>query len=255
MITLNKVLFITGGGTGIGQGIAVEFAKAGYDVAFSYRGSASGAKDTIDAIEKCGRKAFAVKADVSIIDDIHYMFDKVMAEFGRIDVFINNAGITEKSDFLSTTPELFDKICNVDYRGSFFCIQRAAQIMADKNIKGSIILISSNNATAHFADVSVYGSAKAAAEKMAEHAAIELAKYGIRVNSIKPGWTDTGSARLDAKEDTYYKIPLRKWATVEEIGQTALYLSSDAAASVTGTSILVDNGALLVCDKRERYGF
>ncbi len=121
------------------------------------------------------------------------------------DVFINNACITEKSDFLSTTPELFDRICRVDYRGAFFCIQRAAQIMSDKNIKGSIILISSNNATADFADVAVYGSAKAAAEKMAEHAAIELAKYGIRVNSIKPSWTDTGSERLDAKEDTYYK--------------------------------------------------
>lgn len=127
--------------------------------------------------------------------------------------------------------------------------------MSDKNIKGSIILISSNNATADFADVAVYGSAKAAAEKMAEHAAIELTKYGIRVNSIKPGWTDTGSERLDAKKDTYYKIPLKKWATVKEIVQTALYLSSDAAASVTGTSIVIDNGALLVSDKRERYGY
>lgn len=252
---MNKVVFITGGGTGIGQGISIEFAKAGYDVAFSYRGSAQGAKETARAIESLGRRVLAVKADVSNVDEIHQMFERVITEFSRIDVFINNAGITEKSDFLSTTPELFDRICRVDYRGAFFCIQRAAQIMSDKNIKGSIILISSNNATAHFADVAVYGSAKAAAEKMAEHAAIELAKYGIRVNSIKPGWTDTGSKRLDAKEDTYYKIPLKKWATVKEIGQTALYLSSDAAASVTGTSIVIDNGALLVSDKRERYGY
>lgn len=250
-----KVAFITGGGGGIGRGIAIELAKAGYDVAFSYCSNADGAKKTSAEIEKYGRRAFAVKADVSDIGDIHRMFDEVVAEFGGLDLFVNNAGITEKADFLHTTPELFDRICGVDYRGAFFCIQSAACVMAEKGIKGSIVLISSNNAAAHFADVSVYASAKAAAEKMARHAAIELAKYGIRVNTVEPGWTDTGASRLDSKEETYYKIPLGKWATVEEIGRTVLFLASDAAASITGASILVDNGACLVSDKRERYGF
>lgn len=251
----NKVAFVTGGGTGIGQGIAIELAKAGYDVAVSYRGSAEGAKKTVAEIEKYNQKALAVKADVSNVEDIKRMFSEVMAEFSRLDLFVNNAGITEKADFLSTTPEMFDRICNVDYRGAFFCIQTAAKIMVENNIKGSIVLISSNNAIAHFADVSVYGSAKAAAGKMAEHAAIELAKYGIRVNTIEPGWTQTGAERLDNKEETYYKIPLKKWATVEEIGKAVIFLDSDGAASITGTSILIDNGACLVSDKRERYGY
>lgn len=254
-MAMSKIVLITGGGTGIGSGIAVEFAKAGYDVAISYCGSAEGAAKTIEAIEKCGQKGFAVKADVSKIDDINKMFDEVISHFGRLDVFVNNAGITEKSDFLHTTPELFDKICAVDYRGAFFCMQRAGRIMVDMNIQGNIILISSNNATAHFADVAVYASAKAAAEKMSRHAAIELAKYKIRVNAIAPGWTDTGAARLDAKEETYYKVPLNKWATVEQIGKTAVFLASDAADSITGTTIIMDNGAVLVSDKRERYGF
>ena len=127
--------------------------------------------------------------------------------------------------------------------------------MVENNTKGNMIVISSNNAKAHFADVSVYGSAKTAAGKMAEHAAIELAKYGIRVNTIEPGWTQTGADRLDNQEETYYKIPLKKWATVEEIGKTVIFLDSDAAASITGTSILIDNGACLVSDKRERYGY
>lgn len=250
-----KTVFITGGGTGIGSGIAIEFAKAGYDVAISYCGSAEGAAATIEKIKKLGRKAISIKSDVSKIANINHMFDEVVSYFGRIDVFVNNAGITEKADFLNTTPEMFDKICAVDYRGAFFCIQKAAQIMADKCICGSIILISSNNSTAHFADVAVYASAKSAAEKMSRHAAIELAKYGIRVNAIAPGWTDTGAARLDAKEETYYKIPLKKWTTVKEIGQTAVFLSSNSASSITGTTILIDNGACLVSDKCERYGF
>ena len=91
---MNKVVFITGGGTGIGQGISIEFAKAGYDVAFSYRGSAQGAKETARAIESLGRRVLAVKADVSNVDEIHQMFERVITEFSWIDVFINNAGIT-----------------------------------------------------------------------------------------------------------------------------------------------------------------
>lgn len=251
----NKIAFVTGGGTGIGSGIAIQFAKAGYDVAISYCGSADGAAQTVKNIEMCGQKGLAISADVSKINDIDFMFDEVLSRFGRLDVFVNNAGITEKSDFLNTTPELFDKICAVDYRGAFFCIQKAGRIMADMHIHGNIILISSNHVTAHFADVAVYASAKAAAEKMSRHAAIELAKYGIRVNAIAPGWTDTGAARLAAKDETYYKIPLKKWATVEEIAKIAVFLGSDAAASITGATILADNGACLVSDKRERYGY
>lgn len=252
---MKKVAFVTGGGTGIGQGISIELAKAGYDVAFSYCGSVDGKNKTVKEIEKLGGKALALKADLSKINDIDRMFEEFASTFSRLDLFVNNAGITEKSDFLHTTPELFDKICAVDYRGAFFCMQRAAQIMVDKSIKGNIVLISSNNAIAHFADVSVYASAKAAAGKMAEHAAIELAQFGIRVNTVAPGWTDTEAARLDAKEETYYKIPLKKWATVEEIGKTVIFLDSPAAASITGTTIIMDNGAVLLSDKRERYGF
>ena len=252
---MKKVAFVTGGGTGIGQGISIELAKAGYDVAFSYCGSVDGKNKTVKEIEKLGGKALALKADLSKIDEIDRMFEEFASTFSRLDLFVNNAGITEKSDFLHTTPELFDKICAVDYRGAFFCMQRAAQIMVDKSIKGNIVLISSNNAIAHFADVSVYASAKAAAGKMAEHAAIELAQFGIRVNTVAPGWTDTGASRLDDKESTYYKIPLKKWASVDEVADAVKYLASHSARSITGVTLTVDNGALLVSDKRERYGY
>lgn len=250
-----KVAFVTGGASGIGRVIALTFAKNGYDVAFSYFGSEAAAKDVQTEIKKLNCNTLAIRSDLSKCADIDSMFEAFKDRFNRLDVFVNNAGITEKSSFLNTTEELFDKICDVDFKGAYFCAQKAAKMMIANNIKGSIIMISSNNAYAHFADVSVYGSVKAAMTKMAEHMAIELAKYKIRVNTIAPGWTDTGAARLDAKEETYYKIPLCKWVEPSEIAETAVYLSSSAAKSITGATIVMDNGALLVSDKRERYGY
>ena len=252
---IRKVAFVTGGASGIGKALAISFAENGYDVAISYLGSVDGARQVVSEIERKNRKALAIKADLGKVADIDAMFEEFKKHFDRLDVFINNAGITEKSYFLDTTEELFDKICNVDFKGAYFCTQKAARFMVEKGIEGSIIMISSNNAYAHFADVSVYGSVKAAMTKMAEHIAIELARHKIRVNTIAPGWTDTGAARLDAKSETYYKIPLCKWVDTSEIAEAALYLSSSAARSVTGATLVIDNGALLVSDKRERYGY
>lgn len=249
------VVFITGGASGIGKGIALAFAKKGYDVAISYNTSEDGAKKTVSEIEAMGQKAIMLKADIGKYGDIIKMFDEFKKHFSSLDVFVNNAGVTEKAPFLDTTEEIFDKICGVDYKGAYFCMQQAAKIMKENEIKGSIIAVSSNNSITHFADVSVYGSVKTAVNKLAEHAAIELAKYGIRVNVIAPGWTDTGAKRLDAKEETYYKVPLQKWVTVDEIAEACLFLSSPAASSITGATMVLDNGAALVSDKRERYGF
>lgn len=249
----NKVALVTGGASGIGKGIATELAKYGYDIAFSFLSSKENADNVKAEIEKAGRKAVAIKADLSTVSGVNKLFDEFEKEYSKLDLFVNNAGLTEKSPFLETTEEIFDSMCNLDYKGAFFCMQRAAKYMIKTETQGSMVVISSNNAIAHFADVSVYGSTKAAVTKLAEHIAIELAKYKIRVNTIAPGWTDTGAARLDNKEDTYYKIPLHNWTTPEEIAEAVLYLAS--AKSVTGTTLVIDNGALLVSDKRERYGF
>ena len=255
MSELKKVALVTGGGTGIGKAIAIEFAKAGYDVAVTYVSSDVGALDTVSKIENLGQKAAAIKCNLSKMQDIENLFYEFSKRFDRLDVLVNNAGITKTASFLDTDEELFDTICDVDLKGSFFCTQKAAKLMIEKNIEGSVVMISSNHAGAHFADVSVYATIKTALNKLAEHCAVELAKHKIRVNTIAPGWTDTGAARLDDKEKTFYKIPLCKWATPEEVAKAAVYLSSDAAASVTGATLVMDNGASLVCDKRERYGF
>jgi len=121
--------------------------------------------------------------------------------------------------------------------------------------KGNIVAIASNNAFCQFARASAYAAMKAGLVKMVRSIGLEMAKYGIRVNAIAPGWTDTGAARLDAKESTYYKIPLHRWVLPEEVGQTVLFFDSPAAQSITGVTLVMDGGAQLLSDKAEKYGF
>lgn len=252
---MGKVALVTGAGTGIGKVIAITLAENGYDVAVHYCGSKNGADEVVKTIESMGQKAVAIQADISKFEEIEKLFNTFNKHFDRLDLFVNNSGITKKSNFLQTDENTFDLMCNVNLKGSYFCMQNAAKIMVEKQICGSMVVISSNNYKAHFADVSVYGSLKAGLNKLAEHIAIELAKYKIRVNTIAPGWTDTGASRLDEKESTFYKVPLKKWVEPKEIADTVLYLASDSAKSVTGATIVIDNGALLVSDKAEKYGF
>ena len=182
------------------------------------------------------------------------LFEAFRRDFPKLDLFVNNAGITLLAPFLEMTPEDFDRNCAVDFRAPYFCMQEASRMMA-KAGGGNIVVIASNNAHCHFARASAYGSMKTGLVKMAEHVALEMSRFGIRCNSIAPGWTDTGAARLDAKESTYYKIPLRRWVQPEEIGQAVLFLDSPAAASITGACIVMDGGARLLSDKSEKYGF
>ena len=249
------VAFVTGGATGIGKSIALAFGRKGYDVAISCKSNVEGGLTVAEEIRAMGRKCVVLQADLSKYGDVTNMFEAFREHFDRLDVFVNNAGVTKKCPFLQASERDFDEICDVDFKGAYFCMQSAARIMVEKGIEGNIIAISSNNAVAHFADVSVYGSVKTALTKLVEHVAVELAKYKIRANTVAPGWTDTGAARLDAKEETYYKIPLNKWVDPSEIAETCLFLASPAARSITGATIIMDNGAVLVSDKRERYGF
>lgn len=249
------IALVTGAGTGIGKAIALKLGESGYDVAVHYNSSTQGADEICELIRKNGQRAISIKADLSDTSSIMGMFDTVEKELGAVDLLVNNAGITKTAPFLETDENLFELIYKVDVKAAYFSTQCACKQMIKHGKKGSIVAISSNHSKAHFANVSVYGTMKAALNKMMEHIAIEMAKYGIRVNTIAPGWVDTGASRLDEKETTYYKIPLKKWATVEEIADTVLFLASDSAASITGATLTVDNGASLMCDKGEKYGF
>ena len=249
------VALVTGAGTGIGKAIALRLAKEGYDVAVHYNSSPKGALEVSEQIRALGRRAVTIQANLMDINSIAPMFERIEEELGCVDLFVNNAGISDKAPFLETDEELFEKIYKVDVKAAFFCMQNACKQMIKHNKKGSIVAISSNHYKAHYAQVSVYGTMKAALNKMVEHVAIEMAKYGNRANIISPGWVDTGASRLDDKESTYYKIPMGKWANVDEIADAVVYLASDSALSITGANLVIDNGALLLSDKLERYGY
>lgn len=251
---MSRTALVTGAGTGIGRAIALELGKAGYDVALHCNGSRDGAEGAAAEIRALGRKTSVLQYDLCDVAKIDGMFKAFAAEFGRLDLFVNNAGITLLAPFLEMTPEAFEKNYAVDFRAPYFCMQAAAKMMVPQG-GGNIVAIASNNAYCQFARVSAYGSLKAGLVKMVKHVALEMSKFGIRCNAIAPGWTDTGAARLGEKETTYYKIPLRRWVQPSEIGQTVLFLDSPAAASITGECLVMDGGSQLLSDKGEKYGF
>lgn len=249
-----KKALVTGAGTGIGQGVAIALAKAGYDVAVHYHSSAEGAMQTVREISRYGAEGYAIQADLSDKKQIDRLFSQALEQLGGLDLFVNNSGVTMKTELPKTTQEQFDFLCGIDFRAAYFCVQAAANAMIARQTAGNIVIITSNNAFQTRPDLSLYGSMKAALVKLGRHAAVELARYHIRVNTIAPGWTATPRTLQGDTEKITAEIPLKRWAQPEEIGRIVLFYASDAAASITGNCITVDGGATLVNDQIEKYG-
>ncbi len=249
-----KRAIVTGAGVGIGQGIAVELSKAGYDVVVHYHSSSAGAEVTCRMVEAAGGKAYMIQADLTRVDQIHHLFDQGVRQLGGLDLYVNNSGITQISPFEETTEEMFDHLVGVDFKSAYFCVQTAAAVMKNSKSCGSIVIISSSNAFQQLPGASVYGSIKAALCKLTRHAAAEYAKYGIRVNCIAPGWTATPRTTKIDQHSTDHLIPLKRWAQPEEIGQMVVFYASPTAASVTGNILLADGGATLLSKPAADYG-
>lgn len=250
-----KKAVVSGAGTGIGRAVALVLAGAGYDVVLSYHGSREGAESAVREIEEEGGSALAVKEDLTRPDDVRDLFSRAEAFLGGLDLYVNNAGVTMKSAFSRTTPELFDTLVSVDMKSAYFCVQEAANLMAARKTKGSIVVITSNNAFLQHPGVSVYGMVKAALVKMVRHAAVEYARDGIRINAIAPGWTRTERVMREADEKAVVKgIPLGRMLEPEEVGRMILFLASPAALSVTGNCLVADGGVTLLSASPADYG-
>lgn len=241
----NKTVLITGAAKGIGKQIAYTMAEKGYDIVVNYRSDRESAEKICRDAEKMGVKALAVYADFSKIEDIKSMFEKVFGCFPVIDILINNAGISSEVYFLDATEEMFEQMTAIDWKGVYFCSQIAAKRMIEKNVKGVIINISSNQINGCWPRATIYAPTKAAVSKFTENAAMELSLYGIRMAAVAPGYTDVGWEPGDIRLEAASRLPFKRFATTKEIAEAVAYLASEEASYVTGTTFVIDGGATL----------
>ena len=249
-----RAALVTGAGSGLGRGIARTLACAGYDVAIHTGSNEERARSLADELKALsGRRVEVIVADFSKSGGAEELFKQY--PYDRLDIFVNNAGVTMGAPILKMTDEIFDTVSNINWKNAYFCVQQAAKLMIDKEIKGNIVIISSNNHAMNWNGISIYATVKEALVKFTKHAAMEFAQYGIRVNCIAPGWINTGEARLERHKTSSLKgIPLKRWVEPSEIGEWILFMSSPAAASLTGDTIELDGGVRIMSGAPESYG-
>jgi NAD(P)-dependent dehydrogenase (short-subunit alcohol dehydrogenase family) len=254
----DRVAIVTGAGRGIGQATAMALARAGAHVAVVDI-DAGAAKAVADAIGALGRRSLALDADVGDVAAVDRMTERVVATFGRIDVLVNNAGVTRRAYIMDLTEADWDRIMRVNGKGVFFCLQRVAREMIPRG-SGVIVNIASI-AGKGYAGTSnaIYAASKGAVISLTRIAALQLARHGINVNAICPGVTITAlsedNLRTRAKDEGVSVeemarrrnavIPLGRPNEPEDIAALAVFLASPGARNITGQSFNVDGGLIL----------
>lgn len=244
----NKVALITGASSGIGKAIATRFAAEGAHVVVNYR--PVGKADTELAQSEAasfGPTSIAIPADVSKREDVEAMMQQIIDKFGRIDIAINNAGIEIKKPFLEVTDDEWNKVIAVNLFGSFLVSQVAVRQMVKKGDGGKLIFISSVHEDIPFPGYTAYCASKGGVRMMMRNLAMELASYRINVNNIAPGAiaTPINQAVLDdptASKNAVSEIPWGRFGKPEEVASVAVFLASDEAEYVTGSTYYVDGG-------------
>lgn len=239
-----KNAVVTGSSRGIGKAIALKLASLGANVAVVYAGNAEKAAETVAEIEALGVKAKAYACDVSDFEAAKALVAEVIADFGGIDILVNNAGIIRDGLVLSMKEDDFDKVINVNLKGSFNMIKNTYQHFMKKR-RGRIINISSVVGINGNAGQANYASAKAGIIGLTKSVAKELAARNVTVNAVAPGYIETdmtNSMPEKAKEAVMASIPMRRVGQGEDIANTVAFLASDEAAYITGEVIKVDGG-------------
>ena len=242
-----KVAIVTGAATGIGQAIAIRFAREGAAVVVDYVGKAP--NETEKAIKDVGGKSIGVAADVSSPEQVQNLIVSTVKEFGKRDIVVNNAGIEKKFAFVDYPLEELQKIMAVNLIGPFLVSQAAARQMIQQGKGGRIINISSVHEDLPMPTNAAYCASKGALRMLARTIAVELGKDNITVNNIGPGAVYTPidadvEANPEMEKALMAEIPLNRWGKPEDIAGLAVYLASDEAAYVTGSTYFIDGGML-----------
>ena len=239
-----KVALITGAARGIGKAIALKFASEGADIAFTDLVINDSAQETIREIEELGRKVKGYASNCANFEETQAGVEEIMKDFGRIDVLVNNAGITKDGLVMRMSEQQWDAVIDVNMKGAFNFLHAVVPVMARQKGGSIINMASIAGQTGNPGQVN-YSASKAGLIAMAKSVAKEMGPRGVRANSIAPGFiiSEMTDALPQAVKDEYLKmIPLKRGGTVEDIANTALYLASDLSAYVTGQVIAVNGG-------------
>jgi len=245
-----KVVLITGGSRGIGASTAILAAKKGWNVCVTYRDRSSEADAVVAEIEKCGRHALSIKADIGIEEDIVSLFEKFDCEFGKLDALVNNAGIiTRQSKLADMSASRIQEVFNINVVGSFLCAREAIKRMSINRggQGGSIVNLSSAAARIgspnEFID---YAASKGAIDTMTLGLSKEVAEEGIRVNAVRPGLIETelhgDAGDINRPERLKQFIPMKRAGSADEVANAIVWLMSDEASYVNGALIDVAGG-------------
>ena len=243
-----KAVVVTGSAAGLGRAIAKRCAEEGADVLLADV-DLPGAQAVVQEIQRIGRKAVACKVDVRSKEQVQVMVDMAVADLGRIDVLVNDAGVVSHIPFLDLPEEEWDRVMDVNVKGSFLCSQAVLRFMVSHKIGGALIHIGSISGFVAFTGSAHYCSAKGAIHQLNKALALEFGPLGIRSNVIAPGTFDT---RMNAwflddpglRENALKTIPFGRFGKPEEIASAVVFLASDDAVYINGAALLVDGGQL-----------
>jgi len=241
----DQVAIVTGASRGIGNAIARKFANEGAKVVANYNYSEKNALALADGIRSEGGDAIMVRADVSKAVEVKELVRKTVEKYGRVDILVNNAGVLFQNAFLEADEMVWDKTIDINLKGAYLCSKEVAPIMLQQR-KGKIINISSNSGIYHQSALKFveYVASKAGMNGLTRALALRLGPY-IRVNAVCPGWIKTEmTGTLDPELETMVldETPLKRFGTVDDVADAALYLASDDSDFVTGELLMVTGG-------------
>ncbi|MBF0549841.1 MAG: 3-oxoacyl-[acyl-carrier-protein] reductase [Deltaproteobacteria bacterium] len=248
MSEFDRVVIITGGSRGIGRAIALALAGSSSVMLLNhYDPDDSEAQKTLEMLEPLAAQAEAFRFDISSSDRVNEFYEDIIKRFGRIDVLVNNAGITADNFLIRMKESEWDRVLNINLKGAYLMTQQAAKVMM-KQRSGRIVSISSVvGAKGNIGQVN-YSAAKAGLIAMTKTAALELASRGITVNAVAPGFIDTEMTAVlpqKIKDEFLRNIPMGRMGTVDEIANVVAFLVSDAATYVTGQTVHINGGLYL----------
>ena len=243
----NKVVFVTGGSRGIGKEVALKYADNGYNVVINYVSDKTDVEKLEKEFEIRKVESLIIKADVSKTEEVDNVVTKAIDKFGKIDVLVNNAGITKDNLLMRMSEEEFDRVIEINLKGTYLVTKAVSKYMMKKR-SGSIINLSSVVGVAGNAGQCNYSASKAGIIGFTKSIAKELASRNIRANAVAPGFIETDMTQVlsdTVKENIYSQIPLKRMGEAKEVAELIYFLGSEASSYITGQVINVDGGMIM----------